>query len=337
MNSKLEVNYHVDKLDLVYETTDWFKTPFFESVYVNFFVGPQPVAENHKFQSLWNVNARIVPMLDTFIQNLWNVNPIVIPLPKVFILENDTRRRGKYHLRTPNYEVWCYEDNKDYKVGTLMCHLEDAVILNVDNKCFYSSNLKVIYDFEKAFKLTFERIKNFDVCCDANQNLPKKLDDTMHLKNCEVTRPGQRKDKIPLTDKGNQVLGTKVLKNLKTLTEYERTMPSFYYELKNSGSKKPMILRGYNKREEIEKKSHKNYIQEANGFEGDFYRLEVSVTSYDLTKQSKNKTGWSHKEIYRNLHEKEFLKEFFISFLNRFYRLKIDGQPIKISKLLRLE
>lgn len=315
MNSKLITLYNVDKLDLVFETTDWFSFPLTEyEVILNHMTNSQ---SNDEFKNLWEIDA----------------NPPSIS--EIFILRRNIKNHGKYLFKNPNYDVYCYMESEKL-IGELLLHIESAVILKVDNRFLYSNQLNLIYDFESAFNLLLCRIKNLDICCDSNQNLPKKLDHFLHLKDVTVTRPG-RKDKLALTDKGNLKLGHKVVPNLKTITEYERSEASYFYELTNSGGKKSMKLRGYNKSKEIKEKSKKEYILDELGFESNAYRFEISVSSFDLTKQSKNKSGWSHKEIYLNLANKEFLKKIFIQYINRFFKLKYKNQSLTVSQYLHLE
>lgn len=110
--------------------------------------------------------------------------------------------------------------------------IQNSITLNVDNRFMYSGQLHKLYEFEQTHSLSFSYIKNFDVCCDANQNLPRKLNTIMHSPECEVSHRGGRKK---LTSKGNQRLGTRLSDNLKTLTTSERPSVSYYFYMKPSG------------------------------------------------------------------------------------------------------
>lgn len=219
-------------------------------------------------------------------------------------------------------------------IGEFKPDIELGITLTIDNKLLYSDHLSLIYKFEESFGLELIKIVQIDVACDSNHNLPRKLNEIMHQSNCTITRRGV---KLPLTDKGNQILGTKVSRNVKVLTSKERPIHSYYFELRTSGSRRPLLLRAYDKAREISEKSHKDYVKEKNGFGDHIYRLEVSAHSYDLKKQSKNKSGFTIEHIYRNLCNLDFLKEFFISFINRFATLNINNRRYKISEILRLE
>lgn len=315
MKTKLHVNFFIDKLEVVYELPAYFETAL-TKVFI-----PTPPKNASPGSS----------------KELWNLNPVTTPLPKVFILTREVRNQGPYPFKSPDFLLFCLEDGPEQFIGSIKTHLEHAWVLRIDNRFLYSDELHLIREFESAFDLDFKRIKSLDLCCDSNHNLPKKFDDMLHQRNCSVTRPGRKKDKLALTESGNQKLGIKVVPNLKVLTEYERGEPSYYYFLTNSGGKKPMVLRGYNKLSEISEKSNKNYIAEKNGFKNNIHRLEISLTSYDITYQSKNKKGWSHTYIYEKLENQGFIRTFFIELLNRFFKLKKDGKSISISKFLRLE
>lgn len=309
MNKFFEVEYNIDKLSLIYEATEVFNTVANISEVIEIPID----SENSSF--------------------LYDVSN------EVFILTPDISKRGKYNLKFMNYTLsYVRIGEKPIEIGKILCHLQDAIILKVTNSFLYSDQLELIYLFEKALNLKFYKISELDICCDSTKNLPKKLDDILHSKKCVVTRPGRHKDKLTLTKKGNMKLGGKYVPNIKTLTEYERPEAVYDYSLKYSGANRPIKLRGYNKSKEIEESSHKAYILDALSFYDEtIYRLEVSVNCYFITKQAKNKSGFSHKFIYDNLLNKDFLKSFFISIINRFYRLKINGTSITISKFLCLE
>lgn len=232
------------------------------------------------------------------------------------------------------YELIYKAIDKEILIGTLRRNLEDGMTLEVDNKFLYGQHLSLIYEFERQYGLRLMKIKQLDICCDSNQNLPGKLNYAMHKSDTKVTRRGKFKS----TDKGNLILGTKVSYNIKMLNGgRENTYPSYYMEVRPSGSRRSMILRGYDKSEEISSKSHKEYIREACGFDK-IYRLEISLPCQVISRQAKNKSGnWSHQEIYQRLTDIEFLGELFRYHLNRVATLEMEGRRLKISEFLRLK
>lgn len=289
MNSKLEVNYHIDKLSILYSST--------------------------------------IPLSDIVENN----DPIFSLTPDIFIFTKTYSSRPK---TVQIYDVSFTTGFSSIVIGKLKNDYKDSITLDVDNRLLYSNQLNLVYRFESEFGLKFCNICLFDVCCDSNQNLPKKLNRILHDKRYDVSRRGGKKI---LTEKGNQVLGTKVMSDIKMITSVERPDVSYYYTLKPSACQKPIILRGYDKTKEIDNKSHKNYIQEANDNLNVIYRLEVSTFWYEITRQSKNKSSWSHQYIYEHLTDKDFLKSFFIKYLNRFSYLTYQGKKIQLSEYLRLE
>ncbi len=233
------------------------------------------------------------------------------------------------------YKLLYTSDPKPICIGVFKQDLEGAMTLEVDNEFLYSGNLHLLYDFEMQFGLELLKIKQLDICCDSNQNLPRKLNEVMHKSECDVTRKGRFKS----TEKGNQILGTKVSNNIKHLPGRAKEKPStsYYMELCPTGSKRPLILRCYNKTEEIETKSKKYYIAESCSFSGKIYRLEVSMPCQVISQQIKKKNGnWTHQYIYRNLTDIAFIKELFMFHLNRMATLTINKKKLSISEFLRL-
>lgn len=247
-----------------------------------------------------------------------------------FVLDEQysTRKRT-----TPFYRVSYRSDEGMFFIGQFRNDTVGSITLDVDNEFLYSGHLDVLYQFERVYGLTFTHIRLFDVCCDSNQNLPRKLNEILRSKEYEVCRRGSGKR---LTNKNNQKLGKKTSENIKILSTIERPPVTYYFYLRPSKCYKTIVLRCYNKSEEIEN-SKKEYILDSLGFTGSVYRLEVSTFCYELTLQSKNKTGWSHQYIYEHLTDKDFLKGFFIKYINRFFTLKSNGISYSLSDVLRLE
>lgn len=315
MNVKPLIAYNVDKLHLVFSVNEDFQFP--DSIEVIKIPKAVPVNPLEKIQ-------------------LWNVNP-VIPLYIVFIFKEGMPMEGAFRKKNPPIDLFCEFAGSCYYIGKLSTHLHGAIRLEVDNEFLYTNLFRYLYLLEESLNIQLERISNFDICADANQNLPRKLNDTLHSSNCIVTRPGSKKTSW-MTQKGNMKLGKKISKNIKVLTQREYDQPTYLYDL-NGGTSKVIRLIGYNKKREIEEtRSNKKYIMEALPFKGNIYRLELRFQSQYLTTQDRDsQKGKSLRYIFEHLYESEFLKEFFITHINRFYNLKIKNQKIKISELLCLE
>ncbi|MDE7419239.1 MAG: hypothetical protein K2N35_03430, partial [Muribaculaceae bacterium] len=284
MNKKMKVNYHIDKLVLVYRIPEDFMT--------------------HVIRSISTFDFLITTASNVFI------------FSKKYLSVNYTN---------PIYILEYKNGNEDnVKIAEFRNDIQQAITVTLDNKLFYSGRLKLLYDFENLYNLTLEKIVQIDVACDCNINLPKKLNDFIHRCDCTVKRIGT---KIPVTEKGNQILGTKVIPNIKIINDKEKPKASFYYNLKSSGNRRPIIFRGYNKTLEIKTKSHKTYIEEANGYGTDdvIYRFEVSIIGRDLKRQSKKDESLSFENVYMKLDDECFLKKLFITYINRIGNLWIKN------------
>lgn len=295
MNKKMKVNYHVDKLVLVYQIPETFMTYVISSISTPQFLTTSS-ADN----------------VFIFSQKYMAVN-YTCP---IYIVEH-VNRKGEH-----------------VKIAEFRNDIQQAVTVTVDNKLFYSGNLNLLYEFEDMFNLELHKIHKLDVACDSNVNLPKKLNDFIHRPDCTLKRNGT---KLPTTAKGNQIVGTKVVPNIKTIIGRERAKPSFYYQLRTSSSHQPIIYRGYNKSQELSDKSHKTYIEQANGFDDVIYRFEVSITGLDLKQRSKKDPTLSFEFVYRHIVDMNSLKELFIKYINRIANLWVGKKRYQISEILRLE
>ena len=294
MKTKLQVAYNVDKLSLIYR----------------------------------------VPI--TFFNDIAHENPLSdyiygTTTSTVFIC---TQKYSRIQRTIPSYTLSYMSGAESIVIGEFRNDIQDSITLDLDNRFLYSGLLHKLYEFEQTYSLSFGYIKYLDVCCDANQNLPRKLNTIMHSPECEVSRRGGTKE---LTERGNQRLGVKISDNLKTITASERPPVSYYYYLKPSGCRRPVKLRCYDKKHEIEQISHKDYISDALGYSESIHRLEVSTYWCELSQQAKRKSGWTHKYIYNHLADKTFLRDFFIRYIDRFYTLKINGRKTSVSKFLCLD
>ena len=294
MKTKLNVIYNVDKLSIIYQ----------------------------------------IPI--TFFNDIAHENPLSdyiygTTTSTVFIC---TQKYSHIQRTIPSYTLSYMSGAESIVIGEFRNDIENAITLDVDNRFLYSGQLHKLYEFEQTYSLNFNYIKYLDVCCDSNQNIPRKLNTIMHSSECEVSRRGGTKE---LTERGNQRLGVKIMDNLKTLTSTERPPVSYYFYMKPSGCRRPVTLRCYDKKHEIEQISHKTYISDALGYSESIHRLEISTFWCELTQQSKRKWGWSHQYIYDHVSDKAFLRDFFIRYLNRFHTLKINGRKTPVSKFLCLD
>lgn len=257
---------------------------------------------------------------------------MITPITNVFIF---SRKYLSVNYNCPIF-ILEYRDEKGniIKIAEFRNDIHQAITLTVDNKLFYSDNLNILFSFQTSFNLTLYRIVQIDIACDSNINLADKLNDIIHRPDCIVKRPGT---KLPITEKGNQIVGTKVLRNIKVVNERERPKASFYYQLRTSVNRRPITYRGYNKTQEISNVSHKTYIEEANRFEDVIYRFEVSIIGGDLKRRSKKDQSLIFENIYQHIENKIFLQGLFIKYINRIANLWIGKRKYRISEILHLE
>lgn len=258
--------------------------------------------------------------------------PIATPTDNIFIF---SQKYMSVNYTCPIFIVEHISEEGEYiKIAEFRNDIHQAITLTVDNKLFYSGNLNLIYEFETVFNLSLLKINQIDIACDSNINLANKLNDIIHRPGCIIKRPGT---KLPITEKGNQIVGTKVLPNIKVVNERERPKASFYYQLRTSVNRRPIIYRGYNKTQEISNMSHKTYIEEANGFDDVIYRFEVSIIGGDLKRRSKKDQSLIFENIYQHIEDKIFLQGLFKKYINRIANLWIGKRKYRISEILRLE
>lgn len=162
MKKKLQVEYNIDKLILVYEIPDGFLSTINEQNYL----------------------AEILTTSDIFIF---------------------TRRYYKVKYTIDRYILgWQCAGSPVIEIGEFRNDIEGCITLTVNNEFLYSGKLHLLYRFEELYGLSFRKFVNLDVCCDANCDLPRKLNTILHNPDCIVSRRGS---KIPTTEKGNQCLG----------------------------------------------------------------------------------------------------------------------------------
>lgn len=289
----MKVNYHIDKLVIVYQIPEDFMS-------------------------------RVVSSIST-------LDFLITHTSNIFIF---SQKYMSVKYTNPIYILEYNNGKENIKIAEFRNDIQQAITVTVDNKLFYSGNFNLLYDFENIYNLTLEKIVQVDVACDCNLNLPRRLNDFIHRPDCVVKRMGT---KLPVTEKGNQIVGTKVMPNIKITNEKERPKASFYYQLKSTGTRRPIIFRGYNKTQEIKDKSHKTYVEKANGFDDVIYRFEVSIIGRDLKRHAKKCHGYSVEDVYRHLDDEVFLKELFITYVNRIGNLWIGKIRYSISEVLRLD
>lgn len=230
-----------------------------------------------------------------------------------------------------NYKRYKIYDSSDgIELGELEIREMWPMTLKVDNRFLYSRRFDILYKFIETFGLRIRTFAHFEICCDANVNLPYKLNRLLNDKKFTILR---NRKPLPRTPNGNIYLGKKVIPIIRVEMDKEKKYPTYYFDaLKTKGCAKcPAKLVGYNKSEEV-KISDKQYILDAIDF-GDetIHRLEVRTNGYEM-KQS----GIDLNETLYNLGNYDYLRWLYLLYLDRFYSF-VEGKTIhNTSELLRL-
>ena len=204
--------------------------------------------------------------------------------------------------------------------------MQSFVWLQVENKQFYLKNdwrhsrLLHLEYIEDTLGLIFNNITHLDIAIDSCCNFPKKVIQLIRNKEYTPIVNG-----IKITERKQLIEDILYIGvgNLDRIKEY-----SVLVAQRN----KNITLNAYNKKREIESKSHKNYILDKNGNPKKLYRLEVRINS-DVLKNffTKEKITYSPKIFL----DKDSLMYLFTLFLNRVLRFQ-DKNERKSYSILEL-
>lgn len=191
--------------------------------------------------------------------------------------------------------------------------MQSFVWLQIENQQFYlkydwqHSRLLNLEYIEDTLGLVFNNITHLDIAIDSSCNYPKKL--IQLIRNKEYT-PIVNGTKI--TDRKQLVEDILYIGvgNLDRIKEY-----SILIAQKN----KNITLNAYNKKREVENKSHKQYILDNNGNPKKLYRLEVRINSDVLKDFFTREQIVYNPRIFLN---QESLMLLFRVFLNRVLRFQ---------------
>ena len=199
--------------------------------------------------------------------------------------------------------------------------LQSYVWLQIDNKQFYlmynahtRGRLGFLGYIEQMLGLEFNNITHLDLALDASTNFSKALVKTI-----------RNKDYYPIIN------GTKITDRKKLIEDIlyigvgslERIKE---YSILIQQKKNDLSLNAYNKKREIENKSHKDYIMESYGNPSQLHRLEVRINS-DAMKDFFTR---EHIEYTPAIFiTDEWLWLLYLTFLNRVIRFQsIKGKKV---------
>ena len=199
--------------------------------------------------------------------------------------------------------------------------LQSYVWLQIDNKQFYlmfnahtRGRLGFLGYIEQMLGLEFNNITHLDLALDASTNFSKAL-----------VKMIRNKDYYPIIN------GTKISDRKKLIEDIlyigvgslERIKE---YSILIQQKKNDLSLNAYNKKREIENKSHKDYIMESYGNPNQLHRLEVRINSDAM------KDFFTREQIEYNpaiFITDEWLWLFYLTFLNRVIRFQsVKGKKV---------
>ena len=218
-----------------------------------------------------------------------------------------------------NFAVYC----SNIYVGQLFFDTPNPnrphIYLAVDNRILYTCVGGLSY-IEQTLHLSYYRISKLDICIDTNINIINRFyrllkDETQTL-----------------------IINNKVIRD-----RYNIIDKMIHYStgsLKNIRRNKSFILKGneielvaYNKQQEIDNSSQKEYIKENLQMDKKIYRLEVRFTNFKQIQKALKMCYVDISELYYYPFE-DLLEQIFVSTLNRIIRF-IDNKCI-LNYLLKI-
>lgn len=204
-----------------------------------------------------------------------------------------------------NFAVYC----SNMYVGQLFFDTPNPnrphIYLVVDNEILYTCVAGLSY-IEQALHLSYYRISKLDICLDTNINIINRF------------------YRLLKDESQTLVINNKVIKD-----RYAIINKLIHYSigsLKNFRRNKSFILKGneielvaYNKQQEIDNISKKEYIKENLQMDKKIYRLEVRFTNYKQIKKALNMCYVDIDELYYYPFA-DLLEQIFVSTLNRIIR-----------------
>ena len=234
-----------------------------------------------------------------------------------------------YNIVYISYHDTIYEDTEEQVFGTIQWGLrsdndetfQSYVWLQIDNKQFYlmynyntKGRLMFLDYIEQMLGLQFNNITHLDLAVDASTNFSKAL-----------VKMIRNKDYYPIIN-GTKITDRKKLiedilyigvGNLERIKEYSILIQQ---------KKNDISLNAYNKKREIENKSHKDYIMESYGNPSQLHRLEVRINSDAM------KDFFTREHIEYNpsmFITDDWLWLLFLTFLNRVIRFQaVKGRKV---------
>lgn len=232
------------------------------------------------------------------------------------VLGNQNDIKLKRNLKATNsYSVMFDVTCKKKKIGSFFFGSSRSIRQNayilVDNTLLYNGGLQLLPYVECSLGLVFKKISKLDVCLDTDVNVQKMFykllrdpNETIVVNGKSIRDRSQPLDSILYISKG-------CLNNLHKV----KTLEVICKNRKN-------LLRVYDKHNEIETTSHKEYITQAHGFgKNRLYRMEISLGGCKAITKAFEDICFTHAYVHVNLSNQEVLSKIFMVTLNRLIRL----------------
>lgn len=225
----------------------------------------------------------------------------------VYGKDNDVRiMRTACTTYCHNFAVYC----SNMYVGQLFFDTPNPnrphIYLAVENEILYTCVAGLSY-IEQALHLSYYRISKLEICLDTNVNVINRFYRLL-------------KDESKTLIINNKVINDRYA----TIT---KLIHSSTGSLNNVRRNKSFIIKGneielvaYNKQQEIDNISKKEYIKENLQMDKKIYRLEVRFTNYKQIKKALNMCYVDIDELYYYPFE-DLLERIFVNTLNRIIRL----------------
>lgn len=237
-------------------------------------------------------------------------------------------------MYTNEYAIWGSDYNKDkggvYNrlIGFIYFGCPNPnrqnVYVSYLNECLYDNYMIASrFYIEESIGLEFKCVSKIDIAIDFNFNIINRL------------------YKLYKNNNYNLIVNRKKIENLNTIVKdvvhiagnnnRKRPFanPTFYIHNDNHS----LSLKAYNKTNEINQSSNKQYIVDNIGFNR-LYRLEVSCANHKVIKKSLDMINLTDEELYSKLQDETTLILLFMNILDRLIRVQYKRKSLNILSVM---
>lgn len=239
-----------------------------------------------------------------------------------FTFRRETKKHYKYgfNIYYANIQIATF----NFKRYGSLPQYEKNVIYRIENKVLYNKDLlDISFKLPQMLDMVFCHITSIDLARDYRYNVVSRIRKMAKDEKTKVIVNGKA------IDKKKNVIGGKFIFAMNFTKLQNPSICIKQAKAKNDKSQ-GMTLCGYNKNEEIEVSSHKNYIKEFYDHPKRLYRLEVHQNNKDIKKYCEDNNIVQDITLIYN---QEFLDSMYIAHLSSLLRFtrtrtKIDWDEI---------